>query len=335
MLQKNQVLKVIKRNLVKKCIKLFEELAEDEEKFKTFYSQFSKNIKLGLREQKEKRGASAEKLAKLLRYPSSKSGDEMTSLDDYIGRMKEAQEDIYYVSGDTMEAVKASPFVERLVSKGFEVLYMTDPIDEYALQQFKEYDGHKLICVSKEGLELPQTEEEKKEFEDAKARTEGLCTFIKDTLGDKVEKVVVTDRLAESPCCLVTGEYGYTARMEQIMRMQALRTDGGFGFMASKKTLEVNPSHPIVVRLVQEVGATETPSKSTKDLVWLLYDTALLTSGFSLQQPTAFAARIHRLITLGLSIDTDDDEITPMQTEVEVDATAEDAIGDDEMESVD
>merc|ERR1712217_696162 len=195
---------------------------------------------------------------------------------------------------------------ERLKKKGYEVIYMVDPIDEYCVQQLKEFEGKKLISATKEGLKFDEDDDEKKAFEDAKKKTEGLCKLFKEVLDDKVEKVVISNRLADSPCCLVTGEYGWSANMERIMKSQALRDNSSSTYMSSKKTMEVNPTHPIISALVKKSDA-DSSDKTVKDLIWLLYDTSLLTSGFSLTEPVVFANRIHRLIKLGLEIDDDDD----------------------------
>merc|ERR1712012_170527 len=266
MLQQNKILKVIRKNLAKKVMELIEEIGEDKDNFKKFYEQFSKNIKLGIHEDSTNR----KKLASCLRYYSSASGDEMCSLNDYVSRMKENQKDIYYITGVSKDVVGSSSFVETLKKRGLECLYMTEPIDEYVVQQLKEFDGKNLVSVTKEGLELPEDEEEKKKKEADKAKFEPLCKVMKDILDKKVEKVVVSNRLVSSPCCIVTSQYGWTANMERIMKAQALRDTSTMGYMAAKKHLEINPDHSIVENLRQRAEADKN-DKSVKDLVLLLF----------------------------------------------------------------
>merc|ERR1712013_894562 len=213
MLQQNKILKVIRKNIVKKVMEQIEEIAEDKDNYKKFYEQFSKNMKLGIHEDSTNR----KKLAGHLRFATSASGDEMCSLTDYVSRMEENQKDIFYITGESKEVVAASSFVERLKKRGLEVVYMTEPIDEYVVQQLKEFDGKNLFSVTKEGLELPEDEEEKKKKEADKEKFEPLCKVMKDILD---EKVVVSSRLVSSPCCIVTSQYGWTANMERIMKAQ-------------------------------------------------------------------------------------------------------------------
>merc|ERR1712193_32365 len=237
-LQQSKILKVIRKNLVKKALELFAELAENKENYKTFYEQFGRNIKLGIHEDSTNRT----KIAKLLRYYSSHdNGEERTTLTDYVSRMKGGQKDIYFITGESVEIVKNSAFVERVTKRGFEVLYMCEPIDEYCVQQLREYDGKTLVSVTKEGLELPEDEEDKKKFEETKAKFNPLCDVMKNILDKKVEKVVVSNRMVSSPCCIVTSQYGWSANMERIMKAQALKDTSTMGYMAAKKHLEINP----------------------------------------------------------------------------------------------
>ncbi|CAG8529955.1 6448_t:CDS:2 [Paraglomus occultum] len=271
-LQQNKILKVIRKNLIKKCIELFFEIAEDKEQFNKFYEAFSKNIKLAVHEDK----TNMSKFAELLRFSSTKSGDEMTSLKDYVTRMPEKQKNIYYITGENRQAVENSPFTEVLKKRGFEVLLMTDPLDEYAMNALKEFEGKK--------------------------------TVIKEILNDKVEKVTVSNRISESPCVLVTGQYGWSANFERIMKAQALRDTSMASYMASKKIMEINPRHAIIKSLKGKVEQDKN-DKTVRDLTWLLYETSLLQSGFTLEEASSFSSRIYKMIKLGLDIsDEDDDE---------------------------
>merc|ERR1712128_249733 len=306
MLQQNKILKVIRKHLVKKSIELFEEIVEDVDQYKKFYDNFSKNIKLGIHEDSTNR----KKLAEFLRYHTSHSGEEMCSLKEYVSRMKDSQKQIYFITGESKEQVSNSAFVERVKKRGFEVIYMTDPIDEYSIMQLKEYEGKQLISVTKEGLELPEDDEEKKKFEEQKQKMENLCKVMKDLLDKRVEKVSVSNRLVSSPCCIVTSQYGWTANMERIMKAQALRETSTMGYMAAKKHFEINPDHSIIETLRSKADADKN-DKSVKDLVMLLYETALLSSGFTLEDPAIHSCRIYRMIGLGLGIDDEDITAVP------------------------
>ena len=305
-LQQNKIMKIIKRNMTKKCLELIQEISENDEDWKKFYEQFSKNLKLGIHEDSNNR----QKLANFLRFNTSKSGDDMISLQEYTERMKEGQKDIYFITGESKKAIDNSPFIETLKKKDLEVLYMTDPIDEYVIQQLKDYEGKKLRNCTKEGLEFEESEDEKKRKEELKTAYEGLCKHIKEVLGDKIEKCVLGTRLTDSPCILVTSEWGWTANMERIMKAQALKDASMSSYMVSKKTMEINPNHPIIAQLKAKVEA-DSSDRTVKDLIWLLFDTSLLTSGFSLEEPSSFSSRIHRMIKFALNVDEDDE----MQTE--------------------
>jgi molecular chaperone HtpG len=244
-------------------------------------------------------------VAELLRWHTSKSGDEQISLKEYVDRMKEGQNDIYYITGESIAQVSSSPFLETMRKKGLEVFYMVDPVDEYAVQQLKEFDGKKLKSTTKEGLDI-EDEDEKKKLEELKAEFEPLTKLMKEVLGDKVEKVMVSGRMADSPCVLTTSEYGWSANMERIMKAQAMRDNSMTSYMVSKKTMEINPKHSIMSELKKKAAADKS-DKTVKDLIWLLFDTSLLTSGFNFDETTHLAGCKHRMIKLGLTISANDE----------------------------
>ena len=309
MLQQNKIIGVIKKTLVKKALGMLNKLEE----YDSFYKNFSKNIKLGICQDDKNRA----RLAKLLRYQSTKS-EEPTSLDDYCKRMVDDQKGIYYITGQSMKTVQNSPFIEMLKKCDIECLFMTEAIDEYVVQQLREFEGKKLISVTKDGFELDNDTEEK-------PKMEKLCKAMKDVLCDEIEKVIVSKRIVDSPCCLVTGQYGCSANMERIMKAQALGNQRTA--MPSKKILEINPAHPIIVALNERFEKNE---HSVKDITWLLYEITLLSSGFTLDDPAVFTKRIHGLLKLGLNVPDEKEE-----EDEELPVIKEDEVVSENMEEID
>jgi len=311
-LQQNRILKVIKKNLVKKSIEMFFEISLDKDDYTKFYESFSKNIKLAVHEDSQNRS----KFAELLRFRSSKVNDETVSFKDYIGRTSENQKNIYYIIGENLAVLKRSPFIETLLSRNIEVLYMVDPMDEYCMQQLKEFEGYKLVCVTKEGLVLDDLEgDAQRKRDELIASFSVLCEVMKEIIGDQVEKVVVSDRIQKSPGCLVTGQYGWTANMERIMKAQALRDSSLSSYMGSKKTFEINPYNKIIQELKRRVDLDRT-DKMIRDLAYLLYDVTLIVSGFSIENPSNFSERVSRILELGLNINEDVEELELIDNDV-------------------
>jgi len=293
MLQQNSIMKTITKALVKKAIELFASL--DTETFTTFYTTYHKNIKLGAHVDTKNRP----KLLELVRYYTTKSATTLTSLKDYVSRMKEEQKKIYYITGESLKAVQSSPFLEKLAKKDIEVIYMTDPIDEYMIQSVRDYDGKDLVCCSKDGIEI---DEDQKEHE---KEWEPICKKIKTLLGDKVQKVKLSNRLSTSPCVLVTDQYGWSANMERIMKAQALHSNSQGG--GAQKILEINHEHAIIVDIKERIEKSIS-EKSITTILEMLYSTSLLDSGFSIEEPSKYAQQIYKIMSLGLSGEDDDEE---------------------------
>jgi molecular chaperone HtpG len=323
MLQQNKILKVIKKNIVKKCLDLFAEIKAKDEDYAKFYEQFSKNIKLGIHEDASNR----EKLSELLMFHSTKSGQKMVSLSDYVANMPSSQTQIYYITGESLKAVVNSPFIEQCKMRNLEVLFMIDPIDEYCVQQLKEYQGKSLVCVTKEGLTFECSEDDKQKWETCVNDFKQLTEKIKEILGPNVEKVVLSQRVVNSPCVLVTGDYGWTANMERIMKAQALR-DTNNSYMMSKKIMEINPYHSIIKSLKERIKSADN-EPMIRDLVSLLYESSLISSGFSIEEPGTFVNRINNMIKLGLSLDEDDEKTVDAKEDCKEDAKEEEVKKED------
>merc|ERR1712224_775812 len=326
MLQTSKVLRVIKKKLVSKALEMIRKMAEkkkkkdkdakedtkedkepspaeeaeDNEDYLKFWKEFNKAIKLGLYEDSSNRT----KLAKLLRFQTSKSGDNWTSLEKYISRMKKGQKNIYYISGETKEAVEKSPFLERLRKKDLEVLYYTDPIDEYAMPQLTEFKGFQFMGSNKENLKLDDDDTEEKKMKKMTEMHKKLTDWMKETLGTKVEKAVVSNRLLETPAIIVSSQYGWSTNMERIMKAQTMGNNDRSQQMTSQKTLEINPSHPIIRELKSRIES-DGADQEAKDIAHTLFDVALVGTGLTPNDPAEFASRVQVLMRLGLGVSKD------------------------------
>jgi molecular chaperone HtpG len=304
MLQQNTLLNVIKRNLVKKCIEMFTELAEEDDQtnFKQFYDQFSTSIKLGLHEDSKNK----DKLSKLLRFYTAKSKDSYISFDEYIDKMAEDQKDIYYITGESKSAVENSPFVKGMLEKGFDVMFMTDPIDEYMFQSLTEYNDKKFVNITKNNSSFTMKNEELEKH---------LCEKMKDVL--KIQDVVISSRLHKDPCCIVSPEYGWTANMRRIMKAQAMQVNNGMGAMMNsndKNILEINPNHPMIMKLQEGLLKNSMNDKTLSDIIHLIYETAMVSSGYSHDDPSFFTSRIYKIIGISISAENDHTEESEDET---------------------
>jgi heat shock protein beta len=308
-----------------------EDKDEEEDPYLKFWTAFGKNIKLGIIEDAPNRS----KLQKLLRFKSNKSGDGFVSLEEYVERMPEWQKSIYYISGESVDAVENSPFLEKLKKKDLEVLYLVDPIDEYSIQHVTEYDGKKLQSVTKEGLSFGDADEktEKKRLDLYKEKYQPLTTYLKKLYESKISKVAVSPRVETTPCILVTSQYGNSANMERIMRSQAFSDPSKAQYMNSQKTMEINPRHPLIAELNRKLEANP-ESEEIADVAWLLYDTALLQSGFAQDDVDAFALRMYRTMKGALKLESLEleDEI---EVEEEKEAEEDEEEEEEEMEGAD
>jgi len=289
-LQQSKILKVIGKNIIKKALDMFNKISNDSDKFRIFYEQYNKSIKLGIHEDSTYRN----KLTPLLRYETSNSNGDQISLDDYIDNMKDNQSAIYYITAESVKSISSSPFLEKLKSKNYEVIYMCDPLDEYITQQVKDYKDKKLVCITKENLDLFQDDSEKEEFEQSKNEYKNVCDFIKSTLSDEVEKVVVSNKLSDSPCVLSTSEFGWTANMQRILKAQTFNKPE-MNYMMGRKVLEINPNNKIIQKIKFRLDSEQIDSRLT-DLVNVLYDVTLQSSGFTLENPSLFSSRVLKLI---------------------------------------
>ena len=291
-LQESKVVRVMRKRLLRKSLDMLGEIAgrEDKKDYNTFWEAFGRNIKLGIIEDT----ANREELAKLVQFASSASGEGMTTLQAYVDRMKPEQKGIYYLAADSKQSAAKAPFVEGLVKRGLEVLYLTDSIDEVAITNLGTYAGKTLVDVTKEDLDLGD-EAEKAQAEEAAKEFAGLTAWMKEALEGKVESVVVSRRVTDSPCVLVTSKFGWSANMEMIMRAKTMGDARAMEYMKGKKIMEVNPNNAIIRDLKRQVD-TKTAGAAATSTATLLYETSLLTSGFSVESPSEFATRVFSMM---------------------------------------
>merc|ERR1712216_659548 len=362
----NKIMKVISKKLVRKVLELMKKLAkeedsgddEDEEKdeekddeekeekkdkkdeestWEKFWKEFNKNLKMGCYEDDSNRS----KISKLLRFHSTKSEDKQINLDKYLDRMQESQESIYYMSGESLDTMKKAPALQMFLKKDLEVLMLSDHLDEPCIQKLADYEGKKFVSIQKADVKLDETEEEKKRQSKLKDMYKPLTDWWKETLTDftekgamkdagvKIEKVEISKRLTDSPVVVVTSQFGYSAQQERVMKAQSFQNKDQVSMMSGRKTLEVNPNHPVVVDLLNKVKADK-EDKAALDTAQVLFQTALIESGYEIADPSALVNRVYRLMSKELGVDPD----APVK-EVEVPEEEEEAEEEDKDESDD
>merc|ERR1719284_160632 len=310
------------------------ETKDEEGLWTKFWKEFAKNLKMGCYEDDSNRS----KLSKLLRFFTTKSDGKEISLDKYLDRMQESQESIYYMSGDSLDTMKKAPALQIFLKKDLEVLMLPDHLDEPCLQKLADYEGKKFVSIQKADVKLDESEEEKKRFTKLKDMYKPLTDWWKDSLTDltekgamkdagvKVEKVEVSKRLTESPVVVVTSQFGYSAQQERVMKAQAFQNKEQISMMSGRKTLEINPNHPVVVDLLSKIK-TDKEDKAAKDTAAVLFQTALIESGYEIADPSALVNRVYRLMSKELGVDPD----APLK-EVEVPEEEEEAEEEDDKE---
>ncbi|CAB1313362.1 unnamed protein product [Coregonus sp. 'balchen'] len=332
-LQQHKLLKVIRKKLVRKTLDMIKKIAEEQYNEK-FWKEFGTNIKLGVIEDHSNRT----RLAKLLRFQTSNSDTVLASLEQYVERMKDKQDKIYFMAGTSRREAESSPFVESLLKKGYEVIYLTEPVDEYCVQALPEFDGKRFQNVAKEGIKFDESDKAKETREVLEKEYEPLTTWMKDSaLKDKIEKAILSQRLTKSPCALVASQYGWSGNMERIMKAQAYQTgkDISTNYYASqKKTLEINPKHPLIKEMLKRVS-TDAEDQTASDLAMVLFETATLRSGYQLQDTKAYGDRIERMLRLSMNIDLNEQVEEPEEEPEEAaEAEEEEEIQDEDDEMV-
>jgi len=330
-LQQNKLLKVIKKKLVRKVLDMFKKLSE--ENYEIFWKEYGTNIKLGIIDDTTNRV----RLAKLLRFASSATENgKLTGLEQYVERIKDKQESIYFIAGSSREELAKSPFVERLLKKGFEVLYLIDPIDEYCMQSLSEFEGKRFVNVAKDGLDIDKTKESEERLKELESAYEPLVKWIKDgKLKEKLESVRLSARLVKTPMALVASQYGYSGNMERLAKAQAYQKSGGDSshnhFLSQKKILEINPGHPLIKELLRRVE-TDAKDEKAQELVQLMYEAATLRSGYELSDTAGFADRIESMLKSAMDISVDE-QVDELENDDAVDAPKEaSSSGDDEID---